>query len=1134
MSWCRAVPGEEYVMTMIFSCLVKLASAAAISSVGLSSPITSPALSPQGETVGVPTVGAVGITETNAQIMARDKVLNNYPILPKQEHEWELDKQPNPEAPAVPTWPPLPTAAPGDKGGQVKIQSPQPIGTQFTGATLANSGGFVPPDCEGASGLTDMVVVANTWIRSYSKTGVLGSLNTNMNNFFASVGGGSGTSDPLVTFDPLSQRYYVVMINLSTPNRVMLAVSTGPHANAWTFFQFQHDLIGTTPNSDTGGFCDYPSLGVDANAVYVGANIFNATGTAYIGSTVYVIRKSSVLGAGPIVATPFRQVGTGGAAGPYSPRGVSNTDPAATVGWFVGVDTLAFSLLQFRRISTPAGTPTISANLPLTVPTTAFASPQPNQGGTRNLDVIDDRLFQASIRRNRWSTGNQYNLWTSHHIRTNSSGTGTAAGDRNSSRWYQIDLTSGSPVLLNAGTLVPPAASGGYIFPSVNMNGQGHMALGATFASPTSFGSVAAAGRLRTDIPTSATQPATIATAGTAAYNPGATDPERCGDYSDTDVDPTDDMTFWTYQWVCLTANQWAVRVVQLRALPPATPASCAPNTIAQGASNVNIVVTGTSVSGSEFYENFPSYPNRIGAAFSGTGLTVNSVTINTPTQVTVNVSASGAAATGLRNLTITNPDGQVATGNNLLTVTAGSNPVPTTTSISPSSATAGGAGFTLTVNGTNFISGSIVRWNGADRTTTFVSGTQVTASISAADIANAGTATVTVFNPAPGGGTSNGQTFTINNPVPTLTTISPSSGTAGGPAFTLTVNGTNFNSQSVVRWNGNNRTTTFVSSTQITASIPATDIATAGTATVTVFNPTPGGGTSGSATFTINNPVPAVTTISPSSATVGGAAFTLTVNGSNFVSTSVVQWNGSNRTTTFVNANQLTASIPASDLLVAGTFPVRVSNPSPGGGLSGTVNFTVNNPLPTLTSISPASAVSQGPGFTLTVNGTGFVSSSVVRWNGSPRTTTFVNATQLTASITAADIAAAGTFPITVFNSGPGGGTSGSLNFTVTATTISGTVVLQDYPFGNKTLVPITMELRNNITNAIVATTTVFVNGSDQFTWILNVPAGTYHVRAKASHWLAQKRLNQVISGAESGDLWRRADGSELQSQER
>jgi len=177
-----------------------------------------------------------------------------------------------------------------------------------------------------------------------------------------------------------------------------------------------------------------------------------------------------------------------------------------------------------------------------------------------------------------------------------------------------------------------------------------------------------------------------------------------------------------------------------------------------------------------------------------------------------------------------------------------------TITSLSPSSATAGGAGFTLTVNGTGFVNGATVQFNGANRTTTFVSGTPVTAAITATDIATAATVNVTVTNPAPGGGISNAQSFTINNPSNlTITSLSPASATAGGAGFTLTVNGTGFEAKSVVNLNGKAEPTTFVSATKISAAIPASDVAVAGSENVTVTNPAPGGGTSPAFTFFVD-----------------------------------------------------------------------------------------------------------------------------------------------------------------------------------------------------------------------------------------------------------------------------------------
>ena len=91
---------------------------------------------------------------------------------------------------------------------------------------------------------------------------------------------------------------------------------------------------------------------------------------------------------------------------------------------------------------------------------------------------------------------------------------------------------------------------------------------------------------------------------------------------------------------------------------------------------------------------------------------------------------------------------------------------------------------------------------------------------------------------------------------------------------------------------------------------------------------------------------------------------------------------------------------------------------------------------VPTLTSLSPNSAAVNGPGFTLTVNGEGFVSGSVVRWNGTARTTTFVSASRLTAAIPASDLVTAGSRQITVLN--PGGASSNTLAFPVNAFTVS------------------------------------------------------------------------------------------------
>jgi len=258
-------------------------------------------------------------------------------------------------------------------------------------------------------------------------------------------------------------------------------------------------------------------------------------------------------------------------------------------------------------------------------------------------------------------------------------------------------------------------------------------------------------------------------------------------------------------------------------------------------------------------------------------------------------------------------------------------------------------------------------------------------------------------------------------NPVPAISTLSPSSATTGAPAETLSINGSNFISSSTVTYNAVAHSTTYVSATELTIQLSTSDQATAGTYTVVVTNPSPGGGASNSVNFTVNNPTPAITTLSPASASAGAAAETLTINGTNFVSSSTVTYNAVSHTVTYVGATELTIQLSASDQATAGTFAVVVSNPSPGGGASNSANFTIDNPGPAVSSLSPTSVTAGAAAQTLTISGTKFGSSSTVTYNGVAHTATFVSATQLTIQLSAADQATAGTYAVVVTNPAPG-----------------------------------------------------------------------------------------------------------------
>lgn len=237
------------------------------------------------------------------------------------------------------------------------------------------------------------------------------------------------------------------------------------------------------------------------------------------------------------------------------------------------------------------------------------------------------------------------------------------------------------------------------------------------------------------------------------------------------------------------------------------------------------------------------------------------------------------------------------------------------------------------------------------------------------------------------------GNTFQNPTGVPTAF-LAPSQANAGGPAFTLTVNaslgGGGYVTKSVVQWNGKTIPTTVVSSTQLTATVSADLIAKPGTNFVQTLSPHSGTGTNGLSnvvTFLVNpaaNPVPSVTSLSPNAATVGSPSFTLTVNGSNFISNadpsqaSQVRFNLGPTQTSLpivnISTTQIQATVDASLLVNATTAPVTavvtvynppaagtpptnggVANPTAGGGGTspGGLSFTVN-PVGTPSNAAP------------------------------------------------------------------------------------------------------------------------------------------------------------------------------------
>jgi hypothetical protein len=423
-----------------------------------------------------------------------------------------------------------------------------------------------------------------------------------------------------------------------------------------------------------------------------------------------------------------------------------------------------------------------------------------------------------------------------------------------------------------------------------------------------------------------------------------------------------------------------------------------------------------------------------------GTGIVQNSFTVNSSTQITINITISLTASTGPRTFTVTNSGTGGGTSNGI-SFTVGSNPAPTVTAIAPAF---GNRLQTLevTVTGTNFFNGITSLSLGPGITVgplTFDNLTQIRSNITISDTAASGLRNVVVVNAAPGGGTDtlkNG--FEVRNPAPTLTAIAPNSGNRL-QSLPVVFSGTNF-IQGVSTVNvGSGITVDSIrvsSPTALTASITILSGAATGPRSFSVTNPTPGGGTSATQTFTVGNPASLIDSIAPANRTVGDPGFTLTVFGAGFVPETVVRLDSMSRATTFVSPTQLTAAILPGDQDTARMFDVSAF--TQGTGSSNAVPLTVNNPVPTLASVTPDSGTRLQTA-TLAFTGTNFVPgfSTVVFDPPADITVDSVSVagpTQMTARVTIESQAAIGPRTVAIVNPSPGGGSSGTIPFTIAA----------------------------------------------------------------------------------------------------
>ncbi len=435
------------------------------------------------------------------------------------------------------------------------------------------------------------------------------------------------------------------------------------------------------------------------------------------------------------------------------------------------------------------------------------------------------------------------------------------------------------------------------------------------------------------------------------------------------------------------------------------------PSQVIAGAGDFSMTVVGTNFS------------NTTKVSFGGTILSPSAVS---PTQLTVLVPAFTTEKAGTVNVTVTG-----TAESNPLQFTI-NNPVPSLLSISQPESLLNSAPFPLEITGTGFTSSTTVSIGGLSLVPTSTRPTRLTVLVPDTSLLAAAILPVTVTNAAPGGGTSSAQTLTVLNPVPNITTLSLNSVIVDSPDFTLNIIGTGFASGITATLGSLHLIPTAISSTQLSVLVPKTAVATIGVMPISVVNVAPGGGVSNLVDFTVKNPVPTLTSLTPDKTLVSGTSFTLDLAGTLFAPGITVEFGSTLITPTLVSPTQLTAQIPEAAIATSGIVAVTVTNIAPGGGASNALNFIVQNPLPTLASLTLTSIGAGSPDFVLGVVGTGFIATSKMSFGDLSLTPTSITSTELSFTIPASAVIGGGLFSVAITNPGPGGGESNAETFTV------------------------------------------------------------------------------------------------------
>ena len=441
---------------------------------------------------------------------------------------------------------------------ELALQTPHIPGPilNFNGIRFPGVGcNCAPPDTNGSVGTTQFVQIVNEGYQVFNKTtgnSVLGP--NSLASLWSGFGGACenfGLGDPTVVFDKIARRWVITefaSVNGGIPvTDECIAVSTSDDATG-TYNRYGFHL--------SNNFIDYPKLAVWPDAYYLSINLFNSSGTAFLGPQPFAFDRAKMLAGMPATFISFPPLGSNHA--PFLPSDLDSRKkpPAGAPDTYVEfpasgvynvyhfhVDFVTPTNSTFTLFASPAAAPFTRL-----CPTTRNCVPELGAGGSDKLDGIGDRLMYRLAYR-RFRDGHE-SLVGNYTVKSSN-----VAGIR----WFELRGVTAGPVTVFQESTYQPDTTWRWMG-SIAMDRFGNMALGFSASDATIHPQIRWAGRLATDPLNTLAQGEAHVFDGTGSQLDTL---NRWGDYSSMAIDPVDDSTFWYTQEYYPTNStfNWRTRI---------------------------------------------------------------------------------------------------------------------------------------------------------------------------------------------------------------------------------------------------------------------------------------------------------------------------------------------------------------------------------------------------------------------------------------------------------------------------------------------------------------------------------------------------------------------------------------------